>query len=511
MRLVTRGIAPSAHIWLPVLAIVLALWAGPVSLGNQRWMFLVSGCSSVVVLLTLSRYLSHIFVVILGVLLLGYAVQGRGFAYLGFPPIYVGELALLLGCLALLMGNQPRQLSGLELVLIGFMVLGLIRTIPFIQSDGIDAIRDAALWYYGVFAILVSKMLTKWTLVQFVHLTAKFLPLILIWYLMMATLLRLISEALPHFPGSPVPILDVVGPGHRGVILAALVAFVASGLYGYALPQNKLSTLIFWLCWLPSAAIIAAESRGGFLAITLAALGLMGIRPSAQWVKVGIASATAFVFLILVNPTFNFGHYRDFSVDQITANFVSILSGSSLDEGSVQSTKDWRLRWWSGIYHDTVEGSLFWTGWGFGANLADEYGFLGTGESAFLRSPHNSHITVLARMGVPGLLLWIVLQLTFAWQMLKGFFRSRQSRRFFWSSLYAWLFAVWIAVMVESLFDVYLEGPHGGIIFWCLFGGGLGAIRIDFESQSDGESSPVPGMVGADFPPASRISPLMRQ
>jgi hypothetical protein len=33
------------------------------------------------------------YLVLLGGVLVGYAMMGKGFAYLGFPPIYMGEAA----------------------------------------------------------------------------------------------------------------------------------------------------------------------------------------------------------------------------------------------------------------------------------------------------------------------------------------------------------------------------------------------------------------------------------
>jgi hypothetical protein len=44
-------------------------------------------------------------------------------------------------------------------------------------------------------------------------------------------------------------------------------------------------------------------------------------------------------------------------------------------------------------------------------------------------------------------------------------------------AIHAWLFVYWIAAMVNLSFDPYLEGPHGGIWFWALFGLGLGSMR----------------------------------
>ncbi len=33
-----------------------------------------------------------------------------------------------------------------------------------------------------------------------------------------------------------------------------------------------------------------------------------------------------------------------------------------------------------------------------------------------------------------------------------------------------WILAYWLALIVNMSFDVYLEGPQGGIWFWCLVG-----------------------------------------
>ena len=37
------------------------------------------------------------YLALLAIVLLGYALMGKGFAYIGFPPLYVGEIAFLTG------------------------------------------------------------------------------------------------------------------------------------------------------------------------------------------------------------------------------------------------------------------------------------------------------------------------------------------------------------------------------------------------------------------------------
>ena len=39
------------------------------------------------------------------------------------------------------------------------------------------------------------------------------------------------------------------------------------------------------------------------------------------------------------------------------------------------------------------------------------------------------------------------------------------------------LFAYWLAALINMSFDVYLEGPQGGIPFWSVIGLGMVAMR----------------------------------
>ena len=88
-----------------------------------------------------------------------------------------------------------------------------------------------------------------------------------------------------------------------------------------------------------------------------------------------------------------------------------------------------------------------------------------------LRSPHNGHIEVLARAGVPGLVLWVLLQVAFAVVDARGR-RARPVRdgRRFWVQVIGWLFVLWLAGLANATFDPYLQGPQGGIWFWSVDG-----------------------------------------
>ena len=122
-----------------------------------------------------------------------------------------------------------------------------------------------------------------------------------------------------------------------------------------------------------------------------------------------------------------------------------------------------------------MHGPYFWTGKGFGINLADSDGFQVAADGS-LRSPHNSHLTLLARGGVPGLALWILLQGAFGLYLLRAYVADRVAGRFTWADIQLWVLLYWCAFMINGMFDVFLEGPQGAIWFWSLFGYGIAIL-----------------------------------
>jgi O-antigen ligase len=87
-------------------------------------------------------------------------------------------------------------------------------------------------------------------------------------------------------------------------------------------------------------------------------------------------------------------------------------------------------------------------------------------------------MTFLARMGVPGLVLWALVQGAWAVGIMRAYLHSRLVSNGPWSGLFLFLGAYWMAHVINASFDVFLEGPMGGIWFWTIYGVGLAAMRI---------------------------------
>jgi hypothetical protein len=172
---------------------------------------------------------------------------------------------------------------------------------------------------------------------------------------------------------------------------------------------------------------------------------------------------------------------RPATLEQVIENILSVF-GSSSDQG-LEGTKQFRLAWWGTIVDYTFFGDYFWAGKGFGVNLADDDGFQSTVDHS-LRAPHNSHLTVLARMGVPGFVFWWVIQAAFAIGLLRSIRSHRRAGDLKFAAVGGWLLAYWVAMMVDTSFDPFLEGPQGGIWFWTVVGLGLVIARLGPKSRA---------------------------
>jgi hypothetical protein len=464
----------------PWLVIPAAAAAAATAALQPRTVPIIVGGVVLVWLLASGRRVIALFHGWLGVVLVGYAFLGRGFAYLGAAPVYVGEMALGLAVLAIVFSLGRARFGRLHALLVAFMLWGLVRTVPYIGTYGIDALRDAVLWGYATFAIAVSVTVEAMHLPPLARAYRALIPWLLVWIPVAVLLTTRFANALPHDPGSDVAIVDIKA-GDMGVHLAAVGVFILLGLYGRfgrATIQREIS---LWTGWILGLGLVAALNRGAMAAASATAASLLFVRRSSRWLRLVMVGLLMAGLVALVNPQVELGGSRPVSLGQVVSNFVSVFS--SQPDTVNQATKDWRLAWWGKIVSYTIDGPYFWTGKGFGINLADSDGFQVTPDHS-LRAPHSVNFDILARTGVPGLILWIALNLSFAASLLRAAVRANRAGRTFWVQVLGWVFVYWLAALVNGSFDVYLEGPQGGIWYWAVMGLGMAAIRLSREEPA---------------------------
>ena len=136
----------------------------------------------------------------------------------------------------------------------------------------------------------------------------------------------------------------------------------------------------------------------------------------------------------------------------------------STEAGGLEGTKSWRQEWWKTIFNYTFNGPYFWTGRGFGINLAEADGFSGGDPTAPLRSPHSCHFTILARTGVPGLALWFLTLGTWSAMLLMNMLRARLAGDKVWADFFLLIFCYAMAFIIDGSFDRVAGGAGLGYL-----------------------------------------------
>jgi hypothetical protein len=424
--------------------------------------------------------LSDGFLLLLSIVLMGYAMAGRGFAYLGFPPFFVGEIAYLLGIATLLRtGCLVAVLATLPGVLLAITIAYVLaRTLPFIGVYGTDALRDSVVIVYGGFGLIVVAMLLEDSsrLRRILHNYNNFLTIFMPALPLILALSVYYQDYVPNLPGTDVPILSISDSDAAAHLAGAAV---------FALVGFRRPTKVWVAFWLAAAIMVVGNSRASLLAVAVpivfACLVLGKVRQLA-----GVMIAGALIFGAAYVGEMTLTGYQEPTKSaerrptpsQIGENVVGIIDS----KGQGEDTKRWRLEWWDLIVKDTVFGDNFWTGRGFGLNLSIADGFQDTDPENLgrppLRSPHNVHMTMLARAGVPGLVLWALLIVSWLGLIMKEMLTARRRRQEHWAHLFLFIACYFTAILITASFDVVLEKPMLGIWFWCLFGFGLGSAMI---------------------------------
>jgi O-antigen ligase len=166
---------------------------------------------------------------------------------------------------------------------------------------------------------------------------------------------------------------------------------------------------------------------------------------------------------------------RNPGLKQLERNVISLVDRSI--EGSLSDNIFWRLNWWGKIVNYTFAGPYFWFGKGLGVNLAldDNISMDDTSDRAPLRAPHNFHLHILARYGVPVFILWLY----FVFCLFKNLLLK-------YLGVDSVIFAcVILCGLINASFDVALEGPMAAFPFWIWVGLSLARQQMPLPSPQD--------------------------
>jgi O-antigen ligase len=404
--------------------------------------------------------------------LTGYLVLNYGFENLTIHagvPIIISYL-LMFASLFLAGFSRPQLLikTGKEpavLCLFVLLLLTFLHLVLDVPTYGLWAIRDASIFFDGIFLALglLWAMKRNSTIPLM-----KWLTVVLLLNLVYSLTLPLGEKISGWSPKSgvfvPVPLVGNYRGNAAFLLLGALFYMF---LARYVVRWPRWTLLFLAMAQLFGLAIHQARALYIALAVILIILVLLG--EAGKSAKLLLILSPAFAGVLLLTTL---GIEIEGRIGPIRADFfrehVRSLSGA---EGTPGSGLEDRFEWYAEVFQRIRAHPV--VGEGFGTVLI-EYMDDRTGE--LVRQPHNSSVSVLARLGLIGLVPWIVFHL----YVLKRFVYAFRQRRYCdkqLAELIVWLFLVYVVFMIDASVEPTFEFPSAAIPFYFFVGLALGLIR----------------------------------
>ncbi len=365
------------HLLKIVAVILMASLAGAAATAKLGLLAIPLAAVTILVMLLLIKG-TRVWWQILVALLLGYLFFSKGFATIGFFPVYVGEAVLGVGVLTLLLVPFIHAKVDLKpfrrpevVILFLFLAWQIAQTIPYFKQYQFDTLRDAVLYGYAVFALLIMLMIPKRDVQDFFDLFGRAIPLILLWFpvLFIASRMSLISFT---FPGASNPIIYTKA-SDLGVHLAGVGAFMMLELDRRHRPFPQWLRWTNWTLWAFDVILFGAMGRATLVAVAVTVGIVVIMRPfRSGWYRPLLLVTIMACFLVITglysSLKIDIGVAREVSVQQLVENVTSIFGEGDNSAGGLEGTKEWRLQWWDTIIQYTIDGPYFWTGKGYGIN-----------------------------------------------------------------------------------------------------------------------------------------------
>lgn len=425
----------------------------------------------------LSRSALRIWQILALVALSGYILLNYGFAnvalHIGGLPIVIGD-ALMLAALAMVVLSgrisimrelrEPAVLALFALILFSF--IHLVADVP---RFGFMAVRDASLYMEGLFLLLGL----AWA-------NSSCGPVLLMKWLFWAFFANLLYSL--SFPWAES--IQSRSP-NSGVFLVVPVfgfylnsyLYLMTGALFYLWCARYVVRCPRWVLYLLTVAQLFAlaihQARSMYLAIPLVFVILILVGEVRKAATIGIAAVLA--FLVVASLAFLPGLHLEGRMGPVTTQFLEDqLSSLALVRGAPgnASIED-REKWYPEVLRRVTSSTAnLLVGEGFGKPLID----FRTPEGVQVRQPHNTSLSVLARLGLAGLVLWVLFHLCIVGRFLRTL-RRRASLDKQSSSLVLWLFLFYVTCMFVTSVQPLLEFSYGAIPLYFLTGFALGFMR----------------------------------
>ena len=416
-------------------------------------------------------------------LIAGYLILNYPFMQLRIPPtgfgIPLGELLLIV---VLLSSNVPKILArmGTTVMLFPFAVWW-VWTLARLVLDGTEfgfwAFRDST---QAVESLYLVAGFTLAGQPRNLELLGRWLgPIIAVSCLYGLTFIYAneIVAASPTLPGAseqPIPIFGSFATTGQMLLWGAFYYFTRPT------PDHAQRTRYDLIGgFLIAFAVIVLQARTTYFQIAALAGLLWIVRPRILG-RLGLA-VPILVFLLATISAFDLritGRLSsEISMDFFIDHILSIVGIGSAEHVGVAEAADGvtlRVGWWLRLYGLlTSDAVTLMTGLGFGVPLTDFRDPFGV----LVREPHNSMISVAARLGLIGMIAWFWMQIALFGAGVRAYRQCRQLKRQE-ADLLLLVMAFAVLTLASCLGEDTMEKPYNAIPYYAFWGF---ALRIAYE------------------------------
>jgi hypothetical protein len=398
--------------------------------------------------------LNRAYIKLYFLVLLFYVFFNKGVAY-----SYMVEILLIVGIFILFINRMEFEI-GLDKkqILVGIFILisFLFIIVGLFQYPILNVLRDSLAFQYAWFAFIIYFFKKEndfiWQKVIQIY---KWAPLVLFLNFFLFYFVFLYLPPINVF-GNQSIIIYKNGDKSVHLLISTVLMFLYTEKYSRKwLIANTILIVINFL-------ILLALTRSGSVAYILALFSFFffskekilneSLRKLLKFIPIFMVLGMGLFITLDIQGD---AQGRTISLSQITDNFSSIVS-SDID-GSLTDNKIWRLVWWAKLVNESFTLQHFFVGKGLGMSLAGN-DILNPDDN--LRSPHNFHLTILARFGYIVFIAWII------W--LVSLFKPLFTRKLAGKTMA--ITSILLAFIINGSFDVFFEGPMGAFPFWTFVG-----------------------------------------
>jgi len=400
------------------------------------------------------QLLNRAYIKLYFLVLLLYVFFNKGVAY-----SYMAEILLVVGFFILFINRKQFEIGlNRKQIIVGIFILISFLYIIFgiFQYSILNVLRDSLAFQYAWFAFIIYFLKNDYKFIwQKLIIIYKWVPLVLFLNFFLFYFVFLYLPPINIF-GNQNIIIYKNGDKSVHLLISTVLLFLYTEKYSRRwLIANTILIVINFL-------ILLAFTRSGSIAYILALFSFFFFSKE-KILNESLRKLLKFVPIIMVIGMGLFvaidiqgdAQGRTISISQITDNFSSIVSANI--DGNLVDNKVWRLIWWAKLINESFTLQHFFVGKGLGMSLAGN-DILNPDEN--LRSPHNFHLTILARFGYLVFIAWII------W--LVSIFKPLFLRKLVGKSLA--ITSILLAFIINGSFDVFFEGPMGAFPFWTFVG-----------------------------------------